>query len=36
MAGLSSSSRRALLDAPEREQIARPMDAYVRLVEALR
>jgi transposase len=36
MAGLSSSSRRALLDTPDREQIARPLDAYVKLVEALR
>lgn len=36
MAGLSSSSRRALLATPEREQIARPLDAYVKLVEALR
>lgn len=36
MAGLSSPSRRALLEAPERDQIARPLDAYVQLVEALR
>ena len=36
MAGLSSSSRKALLDAPERERIARPLDAYVQIVEAHR
>lgn len=34
MAGLSSTSRQALLDTPE--QVARPLDAYVRLVEAHR
>jgi len=34
--GLSSPSRQALLEAPEREQVARPLDAYVQLVEALR
>jgi hypothetical protein len=36
MAGLSSPSRQALLDAAERERIARPLDAYVKFVEALR
>jgi transposase len=36
IAGLSSPSRQALLDAPGREQVARPLDAYVQLVEALR
>jgi hypothetical protein len=36
IAGLSSPSRQALLGAPEREQVARPLDAYVQLVEALR
>jgi hypothetical protein len=34
MAGLSSASRQALLNAPE--QVARPLDAYVQLVEAHR
>jgi len=36
MAGLSSPSRLALLAAPERDQVARPLDAYVQLVEAHR
>jgi hypothetical protein len=36
MAGLSSPSRQVLLDAAERERIARPLDAYVKFVEALR
>jgi len=36
MAGLSTASRQALLDAPDRDQVARPLDAYVQLVEALR
>ncbi len=36
MAGLSSPSRQALLAAPDREQITRPLEAYVQLVEALR
>ena len=36
MAGLSSASRQALLDTPNRERGARPLDAYVKLVEALR
>lgn len=35
VAGLSSPSRQALRTVPERERIARPMDAYVQLVEAL-
>jgi hypothetical protein len=36
LAGLSSSSRSSLLLMPGREQIVRPLDDYVRLVEALR
>jgi hypothetical protein len=36
LAGLSSPSRIALLAAPARERVSRPLDAYVRLVEALR
>lgn len=36
MAGLSGTSRQALLAVPERDRIARPMEAYVELVEALR
>ena len=36
VAGLSSASRQALLLAPAREQIVRPLDDYVRMVEALR
>jgi len=36
LAGLSSHSRSALLLAPAREKIVRPLDDYVRLVEALR
>jgi len=36
MAGLSSPSRQALLEAPDRDQVARPLDAYVQLVEAHR
>ena len=33
MAGLSSAARQALLSTPTREQIVRPLDEYVRLVE---
>lgn len=36
VAGLSSASRHALLMTPEREQVVRPLDDYVRMVEALR
>ena len=36
LAGLSSASRSALLLTPTREHIVRPLDDYVRLVEALR
>lgn len=36
VAGLSSDSRRALAAAPARERIVRPLEDYVRLVEALR
>ena len=36
VAGLSSAARQALLRTPTREQIVRPLDEYVRLVEALR
>ncbi len=36
VAGLSSAARQSLLMTPEREQIARPLDDYVRMVEALR
>jgi transposase len=36
MAGLSSASRQVLLETPPPEQVSRPLDAYVRLVEALR
>ncbi len=36
MQGLSSPSRRALLEAPEPGRVARPLEAYVQLVEALR
>ena len=36
VAGLSSSSRHALLLVPDREQVVRPLDDYVRMVEALR
>lgn len=36
VAGLSSPSRHALLQAPTPGQIARPLDDYVRMVEALR
>lgn len=36
MAGLSSDSRRALEAAPGRERVVRPLEDYVRLVEALR
>ena len=36
MSGLSSPSRQALLTAPDRDQVARPMDAYVQLVEVHR
>jgi len=36
LAGLSGPSRSALLLVPARENIARPLDDYVRLVEALR
>lgn len=35
MAGLSSPSRRAVWELPTHEQVARPLDAYVELVEAL-
>jgi hypothetical protein len=35
MAGLSRVSQRALLAAPDRERITRPLDACVQLVEAL-
>jgi hypothetical protein len=36
MAGLSSPSRRALAHLPAHDQVRRPLDAYVQLVEALR
>lgn len=36
VAGLSSASRHSLLMTPERERIVRPLDDYVRMVEALR
>lgn len=36
MAGLSSASRQVLLASPDPERVARPLDAYVQLVEALR
>ena len=36
LAGLSSASRHSLLMTPHREQIVRPLDDYVRMVEALR
>ncbi|MCH8813278.1 MAG: hypothetical protein IID07_15745 [Gemmatimonadetes bacterium] len=36
LAGLSSAARSALLLTPTREQIVRPLDDYVRMVEALR
>ena len=36
MAGLSGPSRQVLVQLPVREQIARPLDAYVQLVEAHR
>jgi len=36
VAGLSSASRRALMLAPGREEIVRPLEDYVQLVEALR
>lgn len=36
MAGLSGASRSALLLLPDPERVARPLDAYVRMVEALR
>ena len=36
MAGLSGPARQALVQLPVREQIARPLDAYVQIVEAHR
>ncbi len=36
MAGLSDSARVALLSTPAPEAVARPLEAYARLVEALR
>ncbi len=36
VAGMSIAARQALLLIPTREQIARPLDDYVRLVEVLR
>ena len=36
VAGLSSASRQALLLAPTRAQVVRPLDDYIRMVEALR
>jgi transposase len=36
VAGLSSASRHSLLMTPDREHIVRPLDDYVRMVEALR
>lgn len=36
VAGLSSPSRRALWELPGTDQVGRPLDAYVQLVEALR
>ena len=36
VAGLSSASQHALLRTPGREHVVRPLDDYVRMVEALR
>ncbi|RMF05939.1 MAG: IS21 family transposase [Alphaproteobacteria bacterium] len=36
VAGMRSAARRALLDAPPRAEITRPLEAYARLVEVLR